>query len=85
MKSSVAVVIDIDCKRAESHITRPNCAMMVIQMMDGFVAKVCQNAGDCDRKYATMPVTESAAAICIYTLLSRVATALDAALLCEDT
>ena len=59
--------------------------MMVIQMMDGFVAKVCQNAGDCDRKYATMPVTESAAAICIYTLLSRVATALDAALLCEDT
>ena len=80
MNSSVAEVIDIDCRRAESHTTRPNCAIRVIHTSDGFVAKVCQNAGDSDRKYATMPVTESAAAICIYTLLSRVATALECAL-----
>ena len=58
---------------------------MVIHIIDGFVANVCQNAGDCDRKYATIPVTERAAAICIYTLLSRVATALDVALWCVET
>ena len=59
--------------------------MIAIQIIDGFIAKVCQNAGDCDRKYATIPVTERAAAICIYTLLRRVATALDDALECVET
>jgi hypothetical protein len=85
MNSNVAVLIDIDCRRADSQITRPNCAIIVIQMIDGFVANVSQNAGDSDRKYATRPVTDRAAAICIYTLLRSVLTALDDALSCVET
>jgi hypothetical protein len=65
MKSNVAVVIDICVKRAESQITKPICAMKIIQMREEFSANIVQNATDCDRKYATRPVIESAAAICI--------------------
>jgi hypothetical protein len=79
MNSNVAAVIDIDCRRADSQITRPDCAIIVIQMIDGFVANVAQNAGDYDRKYATRPVTDRAAAICIYTLLKSADTATSAA------
>jgi hypothetical protein len=39
--------------------------MKIIQMRDEFSANIVQNATDCDRKYATRPVIESAAAICI--------------------
>jgi hypothetical protein len=34
-------------------------------MREEFSANIVQNATDCDRKYATRPVIESAAAICI--------------------
>jgi hypothetical protein len=65
MKSNVAVVIDILTRRAEIQITRPICAMKITHMSDVFSARKVQKSTDCDRKYATSPVIDNAAAICI--------------------
>jgi hypothetical protein len=79
INSIVALLIDIVITRAESHITRAICAIRAIHNRDGFSIIICQNRGDDARKYAVIPVTVRAAAICIYRLFRSVETALDVA------
>jgi hypothetical protein len=83
MKSNVAVVIDIRVKRAESHITRAICAINTTHIRDVLLARKIQKSCDCDRKYATRPVIDRAAAICIYTLLKSAETATSVAVCCD--